>query len=108
MTANPPPTAPIPLTPEFGPSPKVAAQVAELRELEKQFPEPTWDEVRPDWEWFYVHSADPEMEPYYYQLVAIYGKQVVGSDPQDELALRIRLSKQYQIHPERFVVSFNG
>ncbi len=103
MTANPPPS-----TPEFSPSPKVQAQVAELRELEKQFPVPTWEDVRPDWEWLYAQFGAPEMEPYYYQLVAVYNKQVVGSDPQDELALRIRLSKQYQIHPERFVVSFNG
>lgn len=105
MTANPPPTAP---EPEHRPSLRVQAQLAELRELEAQFPMPTWDDVRPDWEWFYAQSGTPEMEPYYYQLVAVYNKQVVGSDPQDEHALRIRLSRQYQVHPERFVVSFNG
>lgn len=97
-----------PVEPKQRPSPKVRAQLTEIRELEKQFSLPTWDDVRPDWEWFHAHSADPEMEPYYYQLVAIYNKQVVGSDPQDELALRIRLSKQYRVHPERFVISFNG
>jgi hypothetical protein len=102
------PATTAPLEPEFGPNPKIQAQVAELRELEKQFPVPTWDEVKGDWEWFYAQGGKPEMEPYYYQLVAVYNKQVVGSDPQDELALRIRLSKQYQIHPERFVVSFCG
>ena len=105
MTANPPPTAP---EPEHRPSLRVQAQLAELRELEAQFPMPTWDDVRPDWEWFYAHGGTPEMEPCYLQLVAVYNKQVVGADSQDEIALRIRLSKQYQVHPERFVVSFCG
>lgn len=103
VTANPP----LP-EPEHRPSLKTQAQLVELRELEKQYPMPTWDDVRPDWEWFYAHSSDPEMQPYDWQLVAVYNGRVVGGDPKDELALRIRLSKQYGVHPERFVVSFNG
>lgn len=104
MTANPPTHS----TPEFVPSPKVQAQVAELRELEKQFPAPTWDEVRDDWEWLYAQFGTLAMTPYREQLVAVYNKQVVGSDPADELALRIRLANVLRVHPERFVVSFYG
>jgi hypothetical protein len=103
MTANPPH-----VKPEFGPSPKVQAQVAELRELARQFPEPTWDEVLPDWEWLHSQLGTPVMEPYFEKLVAVFEKQVVGYDPEDELALRIRLAKEYQRHPERFVISYLG
>jgi hypothetical protein len=102
MTTNPPPP------PSFQPSPKVQAQVAELRELEKQFPPPTWDEVRPDWEWLWAQFGTPAMEPYAEQLVAACEGKVVGADPDDELGLRIRLAKQYQRHPERFVISYYG
>lgn len=104
MIANPPLTP----TPEFSPSPKVQAEIAELRALEKQLPEPTWEEVRSDWEWLYAQFGNPAMEPYLGQLVAVYNGQVVGADPHDELALRIHLANEYRIHPERFVVSFYG
>ncbi len=102
MTTNPPPTS------SFQPSTKVQAQVAELRELEKQFPEPTLDDVKPDWEWLWGQFGKPEMESYLEQLVAVLEGKVVGSDPEDELALRIRLTKQLQRHPERFVISYYG
>jgi hypothetical protein len=103
MTANPPRT-----NPDFGPSPKVQAQVQELRELAKQFPEPTWAEVLSDWQWLHAQLGTPIMEPYIEQLVAICEERIVGSDPEDELALRIRLAKEYQRHPERFVISYLG
>jgi hypothetical protein len=102
MTANPPPS------PEIGLSAQIPTELAELRELEKQFPEPTWDEVRADWEWLYAQFGTGSMQPYVGKLVAVYNKVVVGTDPQDELALRIRLAKQYQCHPERFVISYYG
>lgn len=105
MTANPPLPPP---EPEFGPSPRTKAQMAEIRELEKQYPLPTWEEVMPDWEWYYTQSGTDVLQPYYWQLIAIYNGQVVGSDPEDELGLRIRLSRKYGVHPERFVVSFYG
>lgn len=94
--------------PDFGPSPKVKAQVAEIRELEKQFPEPTWPEVLSDWQWLYSQLGTTIMDPYLEQLVAVYDGRIVGSDPEDELALRIRLAKEYQRHPERFVISYLG
>jgi hypothetical protein len=108
MSAAPLSTIPPPAEPQHRPSLKVQAQIAELRSLEAEFPAPTWEDVRPDWEWFYAQSGTPTLTPYLDQLVAVYNKQVVGSDPSDEFDLRIRLSRQYQIHPERFVVSFNG
>jgi hypothetical protein len=103
MTANPPQSSQ-----DFAPSPKVQAQVAELRELATQFPEPTWAEVLPDWQWLHAQLGTPVMEPYFEKLVAVYEKQIVGFDPEDELALRIRLAKEFQRHPERFVISYLG
>jgi hypothetical protein len=105
MTANPPT---ITSNPDHGPSPKVQAQVAELRELARKFPEPSWDEVKSDWEWLYSHSGTVALEPYRNQLVAIYDGKIVGADPEDELALRVRLSREHQRHPERFVISYHG
>jgi hypothetical protein len=93
---------------ELHPSPALQAQVAELRELAQQFPEPTWDEVRSDWEWLYDQFGTPELSPYLEQLVAVCGRRIVGSDPEDELALRIRLAKEHGCHPERFVISYYG
>src|SRR5262249_41056997 len=90
MTANPP-TSP---NPDFRPSPKVQAQVAELRELEKQFPVPTLDEVLEDWKWLYAQFGTEAMNPYLEQFVAACEGKVVGADPEDELALRIRLAKE--------------
>jgi hypothetical protein len=84
------------------------AQAAELRQLARQFPEPVWDEVRTDWEWLYTQFGTPAMTPYLEQLVAVCDQRIVGSDPEDELALRIRLAKEHQCHPERFVVSYYG
>ncbi len=103
MTANPPPP-----NPSFRPSPKVQAQVAELRELEKQFPVPTLDEVLEDWKWLYAQFGTEAMNPYLEHLVAACERKIVGADPEDELALRIRLAKEHQRHPERFVISYYG
>lgn len=102
MTANPPP-APA----DFGPSPKVKAQVEELRELAKQFPEPTWAEVLPDWQWLYSECNAGHLFDIYGQFAAVYEKKVLGTDD-DELALRIRMSKEHHRHPERFVITFLG
>lgn len=103
MTANPLSSAP-----PFGRSPHVDAQLAELRELEARHPAPTWDDVRPDWEWLYAQFGTPALDPYSEQLVAVLNGAVVGSDPRDEFALRIRLARRYGLHPERFVVSYYG
>jgi hypothetical protein len=102
MTANPPQSAN-----DFGPSPEVKAQVVELRELARQFSEPTWTEVMPDWEWLYAECNSGRLFDLYGKFVAVLDKRILGSDD-DELALRIRLSKVHQQHPERFVISFLG
>jgi hypothetical protein len=86
----------------------VQSQVAELRELAKQFPEPTWAEVLPDWQWLHAQLGTSIMERYFEQLVAVREGRVVDSDLEDELALHIRLAKEYQRHPERFVISYLG
>jgi hypothetical protein len=38
----------------------------------------------------------------------VYEGKVVGADPHDALALRVRLSRQFQRHPERFVITYHG
>jgi hypothetical protein len=93
---------------DFGPSPQVKAQVEELRQLATIFPEPTLAEVLDDWQWLHAQLGTPVMDQYWEQLVAVYEKKIVGSDPEDELALRVRLSKQMNLHPERFVISYLG
>ncbi len=102
MTANPP-------TPsqDFAPSPKAQAQVAELRELAKQFPEPTLADVLADWEWLYAECNAGHLFDIYGKFVAICEKQVLGTD-NDELDLRIRMSTEHQKHPERFVITYLG
>ena len=102
MTANPPSKIP-----DFAPSPKVQAQVEELRELAKQFPEPTWAEVMPDWLWLYAECNAGHLFDIYGKFVAVCEKKVLDTDD-DELALRIRMSKGHQRHPERFVITFLG
>jgi hypothetical protein len=85
----------------------VQAQVAELRELEKQFPEPTLDVVLADWQALRTAANDGSIHQHTGKFVAFCeGKLVgVGDDPLD---LRIRLAKQYRQHPERFAVTFHG
>jgi hypothetical protein len=102
MTTNPPDP-----NPPLRPSPKVQAQAAELRELEKQFPEPTLNEVLADWEWLYAECNAGHLFDIYGKFAAVCEKRVVGTDD-DELALRIRMAREHQRHPERFVISFLG
>jgi len=57
---------------------------AQLRELEQQFPVPTWDEVKLEWKWLYESSANNTFDPenkYSKLNVAIYNQRVVGTDP---------------------------
>lgn len=105
MTANPPPAAPAVGPPS--PSPVVAAQLAELRELEARHPAPTWDDVRPDWEWLYAECNAGHLFHLYGRFVAVCDGQVLDTDA-DELALRLRLARRHDRHPERFVISFLG
>jgi hypothetical protein len=94
--------------PGLVPSPLVQAQVAELRELAKQFPAPTLAEVMGDWKWLYAQWNSGNLFHLADRFIAVCERQIVGSDEGDELALRIRLSKQHQKHPERFAISYLG
>jgi hypothetical protein len=102
MTANPPNTSQ-----DFSPSPRVQAQVAELRELEKQFPVPTLAEVMVDWEWLYAECNAGNLFDKYGKFVAVCEKKVLGTND-DELALRIQMTKEHRRHPERFVITYLG
>jgi hypothetical protein len=102
VTANPPQQSQ-----DFAPSPKVQAQVAELRELAKQFPAPTWAEVMPDWQALYAEANAGTIHDHCDRFVAFCEGKLVGVGD-DELELRIRLSHKLQRHPERFAITYHG
>lgn len=89
-------------------SPHVQAQQAELRELAKQFPEPTLAEVMEDWKWLYEEWNGGKLFHMAEQLFAACEGKLVGTATDDVLAFRIRLSKQFQKHPERFAITYLG
>lgn len=95
--------------PALPPTPgnRAQAQVAELHTLENQFPEPTRPEVMADWEWLYAECNAGRLFDLYGRFVAVCEKQILGTDD-DELALRIRMSREHNRHPERFVISYLG
>ena len=73
--------------PETGPSTEPELTDEEYhalwRELEKQFPVPTWDEVKEEWKWLRDGTANGTFDPeckYGGLAVAIYNKRVVGTD----------------------------
>jgi hypothetical protein len=100
MTANPLPE------PER-PNPNIRAQIAELRELEKQFPAPTWDEVMADWRAMYAAVNAGTMYDHCERFIAFCDGKLVGVGD-DQLELRIRMAHQFQRHPERFAITYNG
>ena len=80
---------------------------AQLRELESQFPVPTWAEVMPEWKWLHDGMADGTFDPEYKYgglCVAIYHQHVVGTDT-NELRLRLTKARELGVHPERIVVT---
>src|SRR5882762_2086652 len=79
---------------------------AQLKELERQFPPPTWEDVQPEWKWIYEAEANNTFDPtgkYCGLNVAIYGQKVVGTD-RHWMRLRVRLSRELGVHPERIVI----
>jgi hypothetical protein len=92
------------------PSPTTKAQVAELEELERQFPRPTFEDVVPEWKWIRGLMADGSHDPdgrYGGMWLAVYDRQVVGAG-YDPLALRIAKSRELGVHPERLVLTYAG
>lgn len=80
---------------------------AQLRELEAQYPPPTWAEVMPEWKWLHDGMADRTFDPEYAYgglCVAIFGKRVVGTDT-NWLRLRLTKARELGVHPERIVVT---
>ena len=97
--------------PEVAPAAEPELSIAEYhaiwRELEKQFPAPTWDEVKEEWKWLHDGMANGTFDPEYKYgglAVAIYNRQVVGTDT-NWLRLRVRLSRELGVHPERIVIT---
>ena len=79
---------------------------AQWRELEKQYPPPSWDDVKLEWKWMHdsieAGTFDPE-EKYVGLAVAIYKQRVVGVDI-NWLRLVVTMSRKFQVHPERVLV----
>src|SRR2546430_2076439 len=87
--------------------PTIDEYIAQLRELEKQYPPPAWDEVKFDWKWLHDGMAAGTFDPEYKYgglAVAIYNRQVVGTDT-DRLRLRLTKARELGVHPERLVIT---
>jgi hypothetical protein len=98
---------------EFESAPKADSELspeeyhARWRELERRFPAPTWDEVKGEWKWLHDGIANGTFDPEYRYgglAVAIYNKRVVGTDT-NGLRLRVRVSNELGVHPERIVIT---
>lgn len=93
---------------ETEPELSVAEYHAIGRELEQQFPVPTWDEVKPEWQWVRGRMEDGTLDPqgrWTDQHIAVYNQQVVGADT-NPLRLRVRKSRELGVHPERLVITY--
>lgn len=84
-----------------------AEYYVQWRELERQFPPPTWDEVQREWQWLHENMANGAFDPEYKYgglAVAIFGQRVVGTDV-NWLRLVVTKSRELGVHPERLVVT---
>ena len=75
---------------------------AQWKELEKQFPAPSWEDVQPEWKWIYEGTLNQDGK-YTGLNIAIYQQRVVGVDIH-WLRLVVNMSRKYQVHPDRIVV----
>src|SRR3712207_5945241 len=81
---------------------------AQLKELETQFPAPTWDEVKEDWKWLHGRLADGIFDPegkWSDRHVAVFQQRVIGVDP-NPLRLRLVKARELGVHPERLVITY--
>jgi hypothetical protein len=81
---------------------------AEWNELAAKYPTPTLDDVRADYLWIHEHASDGSIDPEGKNAglhVAVYNQQVVGADA-DPTRLQIRLSRERNLHPARFITYF--
>lgn len=82
--------------------------VAQWEELRRQYPPPTWDEVKPEWKWIHGLMADPTAEfsdRYGGQWVVVYQQQIIAHGP-DPLVLEVTKARELGIHPERLVLTY--
>jgi len=88
---------------------------AELRELCDRFPDFAVEDWQDDEEWLLSRLrarslpgfTQSQFDRLAGKIVAVYKRDVVGIGD-DEVALRIRLSKQHEVHPGRFVLRIIG
>jgi hypothetical protein len=83
---------------------------AELDELGRRHPVPTYDDVRADFLWFHNRCEDGTLDPegkYAGFNIAISNQEIVGVDC-DYLRLRRDLSRMLGVHPERLVIKYLG
>lgn len=79
---------------------------AQWRELEKQFPPPSWDDVKLEWMWLREATTDGALDAGKYagMAVAVYQQRLVGADI-NWLRLLVTMSRKFQVHPERVVIT---
>jgi hypothetical protein len=91
------------------PSETTLEQQRQLRELEAQYPTPTWEDVLPDWKWVHAWLAHPDRDPqnqYGDRWIAVLNQTIVGVGC-DPLALRIAKARELGVHPERLVLTYS-
>lgn len=79
---------------------------AQWRELEKQFPAPTWEEMKEEFFWVHDRVADGTFDPEFKfrgLAVAFHQRKVIGADI-NWLRLTVAMSRKFGIHPDRIIV----
>jgi hypothetical protein len=92
-------TAPVPEARDQLPHPQEVAE--QWRARAALYPEPTFDDMRPDRVWLFDLAGDGTLsseEKYAGYHVAAYQKRVVGFGP-DSLWLQVLLSRELDVHP---------
>ena len=92
-------------------APTSEALWAQIREIAARFPQPTWDDVLPDWKWVHAWMADPSLPPARPERdswAAVLNQRIVGWGL-DPLILRLEKARELGVHPDRLVLTFiNG
>lgn len=93
-------------TTQLGPSPdpRSDAQLAELGDLAARYPEPDDEKVAADVDWLNAELNAGRLNDVTDDYVGVMGGRVVGTHPDDDMALRIDLARRYSTHPTRFVI----
>lgn len=70
--------------------------------MEKQFPEPNWEDCRPDGQWF-MDNWNELFRLYPHEFVAIHGKAVIAHGTNSHRVLP-EAARKLNISPQRFIL----